>query len=151
MPKKLTIAIASDHAGFNVKKYLLENLKDAVHVVDLGPSNTDAVDFPDFAEKACKEIQSGKADRAILICGTGIGMSIAANKMKGIRAAHVESTLTAKFAAEHNFSNVLCIGERITAPFYALEMVRVWLQTEFAGARHEKRIEKIRILEESRD
>ncbi len=150
MPKKFKIAIASDHAGFNVKKYLLENLKDA-ELVDMGPQNTDSVDFPDFAEKACREIQAGKVDRAILICGTGIGMSIAANKMKGIRAAHVESTLTAKFAAEHNFSNVLCIGERITAPFYALEMVHVWLQTEFAGSRHEKRIAKIKHLEDNRD
>jgi ribose 5-phosphate isomerase B len=147
MPKKTTIAIASDHAGLNLKKYILDNLKEAT-LFDLGPNNTDSVDFPDYAEKACRMIQDGKANRAILICGTGLGMSIAANKLKGIRAAHVESVLTAKFASEHNFANVLCIGERVTAPFHALEMVHVWLQTEFAGARHERRIEKISNLED---
>ena len=150
MPNKVKIAIASDHAGFNLKQYLLEHLKEAT-LVDLGPNSAESVDFPDFAEKLCRELQKGQANRGILICGTGIGMSIAANKLRGIRAAHVESLLTAKFAAEHNFANVLCLGERITAPFHALEMVRLWLRTEYAGARHELRLKKIKDLEDTRE
>lgn len=150
MPKKMTIAIASDHAGVHLKEFLVEHLKE-IKFHDLGPNSTDSVDYPDYAEKACLEIKEGKVDRAILICGSGIGMSIAANKIRGIRAAHVESVLTARLAAEHNRANVLCIGERITAPHHALEMVNAWLHATFAGARHERRIEKIHKLEDHRD
>lgn len=148
------LAIGADHAGVNLKRFLVENLK-AVSWIDVGPASTESVDYPDFAEKACALVTEGKASRAVLVCGSGIGMSIAANKIPGIRAAHVESTFTAQLAGEHNRANVLCLGERITAPHYALAMVEAWLKAEFGGAgakddvksRHQRRIEKIHKLE----
>lgn len=142
---KIRIAIASDHAGLNLKKFLIEELKEA-ELTDLGPNSSDSVDFPDFAEKACKAVLSGKCDRAILVCGTGLGMSIAANKIKGIRAAHVESIFTAQMSGEHNLANVLCLGERVTGTTNAAQMVRAWLNAKFE-TRHQKRVDKIMALE----
>jgi ribose 5-phosphate isomerase B len=140
------VAIASDHAGLNLKKFLQEQIT-SVQWIDCGPQDAASVDYPDFAEKACVLVQNGKAEKAVLICGSGIGMSIAANKLAGIRAAHVESNFTARLAAEHNNANTICIGERVTAPHYALEMVNIWLQTKFAGSRHQNRLDKITALE----
>lgn len=148
------IAIASDHAGKILKDYICNNLPTAA-VKDLGPKSTDSVDYPDYAALVCKAIQSGQADLGILVCGSGIGMSISANKFDGIRAAHVESIYTAQLSAEHNRANVLCLGERITGAPHALAMVNAWLSAEFGGAnakddvkkRHERRIEKIHALE----
>lgn len=142
MPK---FAIASDHAGLNLKRFVIEQIKEA-EWVDFGPTTFDSVDYPDFAEKACKAVVSGQCERALLICGSGIGMSIAANKIDGIRAAHSESTITARLSAEHNKANVLCIGERITGQTHALEMVRAWMNAKFED-RHQKRVDKINALE----
>jgi ribose 5-phosphate isomerase B len=141
----MKIAIASDHAGLHLKKLFQAEIKEH-QFEDFGPQDTTSVDYPDFAEKACRSVVSGKNDRAILICGSGIGMSIAANKIHGIRAAHSESTLTAQLAGEHNNANVLCIGERITGPGMAVAMVKAWLNAKFE-TRHQKRIDKIHALE----
>ena len=145
MPKKIRLAIASDHAGVALKKFIAQELKE-VELTDFGPSTTDSVDYPDFAEKACRAVVEGKCDRALLICGTGLGMSIAANKIDGIRAAHSESIFTARMSWEHNQANVLCIGERVTGISNALEMVRAWLNAQFE-TRHQKRLDKISALE----
>lgn len=151
--KDKKIVIASDHAGKSLKDFLQKNLPKEWDVQDLGTKSQESVDYPDFAEKACRKILSGSVDKAILICGSGIGMSIAANKFPGIRAAHVESAFTAKLAGEHNRANVLCMGERVTAAHYALEMAKAWLSAKFGGGaekaktRHAKRIEKIHQLE----
>ncbi|MGE3263309.1 MAG: ribose 5-phosphate isomerase B [Bacteriovoracia bacterium] len=141
----LKLAIASDHAGLQLKKYLIQEMKE-VEFTDFGPETTDSVDYPDFAEKACAAVTSGKCAKAILICGTGLGMSISANKLKGIRAAHVESIFTAQFATEHNNANVLCLGERVTGATHALAMARAWLNAKFES-RHQKRVDKISALE----
>ena len=149
-----TIAIGSDHAGKALKDFLRNNLK--AHILDdLGTKGSDSVDYPDFAEKVCARILEGKAEYGILVCGTGLGMSIAANKINGIRAAHVESIFTARMAGEHNAANVLCLGERVTAAHHALEIVNAWLEAKFGGkdgddgvrARHQRRLDKIKALE----
>src|SRR3989338_6614769 len=128
-----TIAIGSDHAGKALKDFLRNNLK-AYMVEDFGTKGPASVDYPDFAQKVCEAVVSGKAEKGILVCGTGIGMSIAANKIPGVRAAHVESIFTARMAGEHNEANVLCLGERVTAAAHALEMVNAWLTADFGGA-----------------
>lgn len=144
MPKE-KLAIASDHAGILLKKFLIQEMTE-VEFTDFGPSSADSVDYPDFAQKACAAVTNGQCTRAILICGTGLGMSIAANKLKGIRAAHTESVFTAQFATEHNNANVICIGERVTGTSNALAMARAWLNAKFE-ARHQKRVDKISALE----
>lgn len=141
----MKISIASDHAGIALKRFLIQEVKE-VEFVDFGPQSTESVDYPDFAEKACTAILNGECQKGILLCGSGIGMSIAANKMHGIRAAHVESSYTAQLAGEHNNANVLCIGERVTGQGHALAMVRAWLNAKFES-RHQKRIDKISALE----
>lgn len=151
---KEKLVIASDHAGVKLKAFLIQNCTE-IEFIDLGPNSTDSVDYPDYAEKACKAIQAGDAKRGVLICGSGIGISIAANKMNGIRAAHTETVKTARLAGEHNQANVLCMGERITSEKDALEMLRAWLHAKFGGegadagsiSRHQKRIDKIGALE----
>jgi len=141
-----TIAIAADHAGVALKKLLLEELAKEASFTDFGPATTDRVDYPDFAQKACAAVLDGRCSLAILVCGSGLGMSIAANKISGIRAAHVESTFTAQLAREHNNANVLCLGERVTGPGQALAMVRAWLNATFE-TRHQHRIDKVHALE----
>jgi ribose 5-phosphate isomerase B len=135
------LIIASDHAGWSLKSFLKAHLPE-IQWLDLGPEDNAPVDYPDFAQLACRSLLEGKAEKAVLICGTGLGMSIAANRFAGIRAAHVESLFSARFAAEHNAAQVLCLGERVTAPYHALEMVKVWLATPFS-ARHKERLDKI--------
>lgn len=142
---KLKIAIAADHAGLQLKKFLIEEIKEA-EFTDFGPHETSSVDYPDFAEKACRAVVNKTCEKAVLICGSGIGMSIAANKIRGIRAAHSESVLTAQLSAEHNNANVLCIGERITGQGHAAAMVRAWINAKFE-TRHQKRIDKVTALE----
>lgn len=144
MPKP-KLAIASDHGGFTLKSFLIQEMKE-VEFLDFGTNSAASVDYPDFAAKACEAITSGQCDRAILVCGSGIGVSIAANKIDGIRAAHVESTYTAQLAGEHNNANVLCLGERITGQHHALAAARAWLNAKFED-RHQKRIDKIHALE----
>lgn len=141
------IAIASDHAGVSLKAELIANLGD-VAWLDLGPDDGGRVDYPDFAVKACEAVTSGKARFAILICGSGIGMAIAANKLRGIRAALVENPVSARLAREHNDANVLCLGARFVAGPYAAEIVTTFLVAQASDeGRHRARIQKITALE----
>ncbi len=138
----MNIAIGSDHGGFALKKVILPLLQELGHdIQDVGCYDTASVDYPDFASSVCENVSKGEADCGILICGTGIGMSMAANKKEGIRAALCNDHYTACMSREHNDANVLCLGERVTGPGVAEEIVRVWLETSFGGGRHLRRIE----------
>jgi ribose 5-phosphate isomerase B len=142
------IPIAGDHAAPELKSILIAALKEFAFD-DLGPSGTESVDYPDYAERVAGLVSHGKARRGILICGSGIGMSIAANKFPGVRAAHAESLEAARLSREHNDANILCLGARLTPAPLAIEMVRTWLTTEFSNQpRHCGRVEKIAALEE---
>lgn len=145
----MLIAIGSDHGGFNLKaeiKTLLNELKIECH--DVGTHSGEAVDYPEIAQKVGQAVISGQCNRGILICGTGIGISIAANKMKGIRAALCHDVFSAQMSREHNNANILAMGERVIGPGLARMIVTTWLQTEFAGGRHERRVDKISQMEE---
>jgi ribose 5-phosphate isomerase B len=145
----MLIAIASDHAGIRLKKIIKELLdKMSMKYEDYGTDSADSVDYPDFAEKISREVLSGNVERGILICGTGIGMSISANKFPGIRAALCNDLFTAKMSRMHNDANVLVIGGRIVGDDLAKEIVRVWFDTQFEGGRHLCRLEKIKNIEE---
>lgn len=138
------IAIASDHGGFNIKNILAEYLVKKGHKIDdLGTYSSDSVDYPDFAHTIAERIANGIDKRAILICGTGIGMSITANRYPGVRAALGNDIFSARMSRLHNDSNVLVLGGRIVGPELATEIVSTWLDTEFEGGRHNLRIEKI--------
>ena len=144
----MRLALASDHGGFELKERLRQDLRADGHtVVDHGPSTADAVDYPDLAAVVARAVASGEADLGVLVCGSGIGMSIAANKIVGVRAAVVQDTEHARLAREHNDANVLCLGGRFTAPPLALDMVRAWLSAECTGERHRRRVTKIAALE----
>ena len=135
--------IASDHGGFRLKNEIKEHLKlQDIEAEDLGCYTSESCDYPDFAHKLCYKVLEKKA-KGILICGTGVGMSIAANRHVGIRASHCTDTFSARMTRLHNDSNVLCLGERITGAGLALDIVDVWLRTDFEGGRHLRRIEKI--------
>lgn len=136
------ILIASDHAGFALKEALKATLPQLVWV-DLGPADASRVDYPDFAEKLSRQIVAHPGDLGVLICGSGIGMSMAANKVAGIRAALVENPVAARLAREHNDANVLCLGARFLACEYAAEIVQAWLGADFSGGRHADRVEKL--------
>lgn len=142
------IAIGCDHGGLNLKACIEEFLKEnGFEYEDLGTYDSSSCDYPDIAEKVCESVVSGESDKGILICGTGIGMSIAANKVKGIRAAHVTDTYSSRMAKEHNNANVICLGERITGCDLALEIVKAYLSAEFQGGRHQNRVDKIMKIE----
>jgi len=142
------VAIGSDHAGFEMKEILKEYVKSLGHAVeDFGAPSSDPVDYPDIGYKVAREVASGRFDRGILICGTGIGMSIVANKVPGVRAALVGDTETARLAREHNDANILALGARVVRPEYVRDIVRVFLETSFAGGRHARRVEKIALGE----
>ncbi len=145
----MKIAIGADHAGYRLKDVIVPFLKAQGHeVIDVGCDCADSVDYPDYAIPVCDKVVSGEAERGILICGTGIGMSIAANKTPGIRCALVHDLFSAKATREHNDTNVLAMGERVIGPGLAEEIVRVWLDTPFSeGPRHKGRIEKVMALE----
>lgn len=144
------IVIASDHAGVELKA-LVQKTLNSLAWEDLGPSSTDRVDYPDFAAKLAHQVASGEALLGVLICGSGIGMCIAANKVNGIRAANVESVEAAKLSREHNNANVLCVGSRLLSEKLAIEIIKVWLQTPYTNdERHNARISKIRVLEKKR-
>ena len=148
----MKITIGSDHGAVELKeevKKVLAECKD-IEVRDVGTFTTDSVDYPDIAEKVCADVTSGAADRGIVLCGTGIGISIAANKIKGIRAALCHDVYTARMSREHNNANVLAMGGRVTGFGPAGEIVRVWVQTEFLGGRHERRVNKIMALEQDK-
>jgi ribose 5-phosphate isomerase B len=144
----MKIALGSDHGGFRLKeeiKRLLDSLQLAYE--DFGCTCEDSVDYPDYALPVAEKVAAGEFDRGILVCGTGIGMSIAANKIPGVRCALVHDTFSARATREHNDSNILALGERVVGPGLALDIVKVWLETEFQGGRHARRVEKIQQIE----
>ena len=144
----MKIAMGSDHGGIHLKNQLKALLEEkGYEIMDCGTYTEDSCDYPDFAEKVCKEVVAGSVEKGILVCGTGIGISMAANKCKGIRAALVADVFSAKMAAEHNNANVICMGERTTGVGLAEMMVDTFLETPFAGGRHQRRIDKIMALE----
>lgn len=148
---KLKIAISSDHGGNNLRKEIMALLDElGFSYEDFGPQDDSSVDYPDYAKSVSEGVASGNFDKGILICGTGIGMSIAANKVKGIRCALVHDVFSAKATRCHNDSNIIAMGERVIGPGLAREIVATWLQTDFEGGRHERRIEKITALEEQK-
>lgn len=137
------IAIACDRAGLELKNYLIEELSDNYIFDNLGTDNNDPVDYPDFAKRVAEKILSESSDYGILICGTGIGMSMAANRFKGIRAGLCHNSLEARLTREHNNANIICLGGRIIGKECALENVKVFLTTDFTGGRHVTRINKL--------
>ena len=139
----MNIVVGADHGGYTLKDLIAKWLKEQGHrVVDVGCNSAESVDYPDYASKAVDEIIKGSADCGILVCGTGIGMSIAANRHYGIRAANCFDENTAALSREHNNANMLCLGARVLDDNTALKMVKIWIDTEFGGGRHQKRIEK---------
>lgn len=144
----MKIAIASDHGGYQLKEAVKKHLRNSnVEVVDFGCHSRESVDFPDYAKNVGESIVNGENQLGILCCGTGIGMSIAANKITGIRAAVVGDVFSAKATREHNDSNILCLGERVTGEGLACLIVDTWLSAEFLGGRHANRINGIKELE----
>ena len=144
----MIIALASDHHGVNLKGQLIENLTAAGHqAVDLGPEDDAPVDYPDYAEQVAKRVANQEADRGILICGSGVGMAIAANKVPGIRAAVCYDEPTAILSREHNDANVLCLSGKRVAVADNVAIVMTWVATDFEGGRHARRVDKIRDLE----
>ncbi len=144
----MKIAVASDHRGVDVKRNVLELLGElGVEVVDYGPDSSDSVDYPDFARKVAQVVSDGDADRGILVCGTGLGMSIAANKFPHVQATPCHDELTAKMSRLHNDSNILCVSADLLGDNLISQLVRTWLATEFEGGRHARRLQKIRDLE----
>lgn len=142
------VAVACDHGGFELKKEILAHLESkGIKYQDFGTYTTDSCDYPDYAEKACTAVLNGNCRFAVLICGTGIGISMAANKIKGIRAACCSDTFSARFTRAHNDANALCMGGRVVGPGLACDMVDLFLNTEFEGGRHQKRIDKLSALE----
>jgi len=148
----MRIVVASDHAALALKARVLEWLRARSHdAVDLGPDSPGSVDYPDYALRAAEEIVAGRADGGILICGTGIGMSLAANKVPGIRAAVATDPYMARLARAHNNANVLCLGARVVGEGLAEDIVDAWLGATFEGGRHARRVEKIRAIEQRYD
>lgn len=144
----MKIAIGSDHGGFKLKEEIKSYLAELGYEYhDFGTFSPEAVDYPDFARKVAEAVAKGDYERGILICGTGIGIGIAANKVPGIRAALCHDTFSARASREHNDANILTMGERVIGPGLAKEIVKVWLESEFAGGRHARRVEKIRAIE----
>lgn len=144
----MKVALGVDHAGFPYKKELETALRAfGATVLDMGTTGEGSVDYPDFAEKVARAVASGQADRGVLVCGTGIGMSIAANKIPGIRAAVVTDEKTAELSRRHNDANIFCAGARILPVLKIAEALKVWLQTPFEGGRHQQRLDKIGGLE----
>ena len=138
------LAIASDHAGFELKESIVAFLRDkGVTLEDFGPNNSDRVDYPDYGISIAKAIQENKVDRGILICGTGVGMSIVVNRFPGIRGTLCADLYTTKMCREHNDSNILIMGGRVIGKGLAEEIVSMWLDTPFEGGRHQKRLDKI--------
>ncbi len=138
---KEKIIIGSDHAGFNLKAKIYKYLKDeGYNIFDFGVHSDNPVDYPVIAKEVAQKTANGEYDKGILICGTGIGMSIAANKVKGIRAAVCSDTTSAKFSRLHNDTNILCFGERIVGEYLAKDICKIWLETDFEAERHLKRV-----------
>jgi len=142
------IALGADHAGWPLKETIKAWLNARGHeTLDFGTHTADAVDYPDYATRVAEAVSAGTAERGVLVCGTGIGMTIAANKVPGARAASCADIYTARMAREHNDTNVLALGARLTGNEAATEILRVWLETTFAGDRHARRVEKLAAIE----
>ena len=140
----MKIAIASDHAGFALKEKLRQRLADEGHeVVDFGAPSAESCDYPDFAQPVARDVAQGRSDRGILVCSTGIGMAMAANKVAGVRAAPAQSEDEVRLTREHNDANVLTLGAKYLDEEHAVDLIRVFLTTEFAGGRHARRVAKI--------
>jgi len=148
----MKIAVAADHAGFALKEQLRRRLAQEGHeVVDFGASSAESCDYPDFAQPAARDVAQGRSDRGILVCSTGIGMAMAANKIAGVRAAPAQSEDEVRMTREHNDANVLTLGAKYLDEERALDLIHVFLNTEFAGGRHARRVAKIARLERGRD
>lgn len=144
----MKIGLASDHGGYELKEHIREHLeKKGIEYIDYGTNSEESVDYPDYGRKAGEAIISGEVDRAIVACGTGIGISLAANKVKGVRCALCGDSYSARMSREHNNANALALGGRVIGKDLALEIVDIWLRTEFAGGRHERRVNKISEIE----
>lgn len=144
----MRIAVASDHAGFELKQMLADHLRAAGHdVIDLGTDGNTSVDYPDFGAAIGTEVVTGGAELGVAVCGSGIGICIAANKVKGVRAATVHDVTSARLTRLHNDANVMCLGERFTGPQVALDAVDAFVSTSFEGGRHIRRVDKISALE----
>jgi len=137
------VAIAADHGGYILKAAIIEKFQDQYDFIDLGTNDADSVDYPDFAEKLASALKAGDAPRGILVCGTGIGISIAANRHGDIRAANCTDTTMARLTRQHNDANVLALGERTVGSALAFDIVETFLTTEFEGGRHQRRIDKM--------
>ena len=147
----MRIGLACDHGGFELKEELKAFLKSTgVEPVDMGSFNEESVDYPDLGALVAEKVSRGELERGILICGTGIGMSIVANKFPGVRAALANDLYSARCSREHNDANILVIGGRMIGREVAKEIVKVWLSTPFAGGRHQRRIDKIKALEKQK-
>ncbi len=145
----MRIALGADHAGFELKEKIKQYLtQQGVSVADQGTDSPEAVDYPDYARKVAEEVVAGRAELGIGVCGTGIGMCIAANKVPGIRAASVTSEFQAEMSRAHNDANFLCLGGRVLKEEEAIQIVAKWLHTDFAGGRHQRRVEKIMAIEQ---
>ncbi|OGS26436.1 MAG: ribose 5-phosphate isomerase B [Elusimicrobia bacterium RIFOXYB2_FULL_48_7] len=146
----MIIAFGCDHASFPVKEKILEFLRAQGHkIIDCGCFSTESVDYPDYAQAACRNVMKGDCERAVLACGSGVGMSIAANKSRGIRAALCYSDEIAKLASSHNDANVLCVGTRFFTPEQINNWIKIWIETPFEGNRHTGRIDKIKALDKA--
>ena len=144
----MKIALACDHGGLNLKYEIIKELKAQGHeVVDFGTNSTDSCDYPDFALPAAEAVASGKCEKGIVVCSTGIGVSIVANKVPGVRCAHCHDSYCAEFTRLHNDANVLALGEKVIGVGYALKIVNTFLNTEFEGGRHQRRVDKITEIE----
>ena len=146
--KTTKITVGCDHAAVELKKKVIAHLEErGVEVIDVGTHTADSCDYPDFARAVCKNLQSGVTELGILICGTGIGMSMAANKHRGIRAACCSDTFSARMTRLHNDANVLCFGERVVGAGLACDLVDAFIDTDFEGGKHQRRVEKIMAIE----
>ncbi len=144
----MKVAVGSDHAGFRLKKQIFP-LLDELHVTvqDVGTFDETSVDYPDYGRLVAEAVAKGEADSGILICGTGLGMCITANKVAGIRAVTCNDTFSARMSRLHNDANILTLGERVVGPGVAADIIRIWLTTEFEGGRHLRRVEKMMAIE----
>jgi len=145
----MKIAVGADHAGYELKEKIRQRLAQEGHEVhDKGTNSAESVDYPDFARLVGEEVARQEADFGVLVCGSGIGMSIAANKVPGVRAAHVTNMYEAQMAREHNNANVVTVGSRVLDEWAAMQAVETFLKTKFAGGRHERRVQKIMAIEQ---
>lgn len=144
----MKIGISSDHGGFELKEHIKDYFeKEGIDYLDYGTNSLDSVDYPDYGRKLAEGVVSGEIDKGIAICGTGIGISIACNKVKGIRCALCGDTYSARMSIEHNNANIMALGGRVIGKDLAIEIVSIWLKSQFQGGRHEKRINKISDIE----